>query len=135
MPRYYFRKLVRDKIVDNCLTDPKVTATDYRVLTGREYRQALIDKVSEEAAEIPLDDSDQNAVLAELADLQCVIDAIREDAGLSIEQVRAAADYKTAKKGGFDSGYYIESVDLTDDSEWNDILRKQPDKYEEELRE
>jgi len=129
--RFYFKKLVRDKIVDNCLQDEKVLVTKWRELSTGEYRKELIRKVNEEASEIPLRDNDPRAVLEELADLQTVVDALRESAGVSAPDLRAAARAKTAKKGGFAKRHYIDYVELAEDSEWAEAFRRQPHKYAE----
>lgn len=133
MPKFYFEKLVRDKVVDDCVGDPKVTETNYRVLEGSEYVRELIRKVHEEADEIPVGEQiDSQEALSELADLQGAVDALREALGFSEDQVMEAGARKTAKKGGFRNRQYIEYVILADDSEWIDIFRSQPDKYREE---
>ena len=51
--KFYFRKLVRDDIVNNCLIDPKVLETIYRTLNDTDYSTELLKKVIEESAEIP----------------------------------------------------------------------------------
>ena len=66
------------------------------------------------------------------ADLQEVVDALRQDFGFSIEQVQEAMARKRQKKGGFDNRHYIEYNDLVDDSKWVEIFRAQPEKYREE---
>lgn len=131
MPRFYFNKLVRDNVVDHCLEDPKVLKTEWHELDGEAYRRELVKKAAEEADEIPLTDDDRNEVLSELADLQSVVDALRESAGFTEEEVKVAADEKTAKKGGFTMRRFVSYVDLADDSEWVSEFRKQPDKYPE----
>lgn len=132
MPKFYFKKLVRDRVVNDCLVDPKVLDTIYTVLEGDEYRKELIKKVSEEAAEIPLEEgSDKGEALSEIADLQNVVDALREDFGFTEDEVRAEGKRKTAKKGGFSNKHFIDHVVLADDSEWIEVFRQQPDKYRE----
>lgn len=132
MPRFYFKKLVRDKIVDDCLRDPKVIKTKWHELNNKEYRQELIKKVTEEANEIPLTDEDPSVVLSEIADLQTVIDALRLSAGFSEKEVRKQVEVKALKKGVFAQKHYIEYVDLAEDSEWVAVFRAQPDKYQEQ---
>ena len=82
--------------------------------------------------EIPLDDNQRNESLKELADLQEVVDALRQDFGFSIEQVQEEMARKKQDKGGFDKRHYIEYNDLKDDSKWVKIFRAQPEKYREE---
>lgn len=133
MPKFYFEKLVRDNVVDDCLVDPKVLETSYRVLEDGEYRQELIKKVSEEAAEIPLGETfNREEALGEIADLQNVVDALREHYGFTENEVQMTGDEKTSKKGGFVQKHFIDHVVLADDSEWIAVLRQRPDKYRED---
>ena len=132
MVRFYLQKLVRDRVVPNCLDDPEVLHTEYCELDSQEFRRELVCKVHEEADEIPLGDKQRDESLKELADLQEVVDTLRQDFGFSIEQVQEAMARKKQKKGGFDNRYYIEYNDLVDDSKWVEIFRAQPEKYREE---
>ena len=129
MPRFYFRKLVRDRVVNNCLEDPKVLHTEYRALEGSEYIQELIYKIQEEAAEI--DAGDRHDALKELADLQAVIDSIREELGFTEVELNEAKVDKMQQKGAFTKRHYIEYLDLADDSEWIEYFRKDSEKYPE----
>ena len=132
MVRFYLQKLVRDKVVKKCLDDPEVLHTEYRTLDKQEFRRELLRKVHEEADEIPLGDDQRDELLKELADLQEVVDALRQALGFSIEQVQEAMARKKQKKGGFDNRHYIEYNDLVDNSKWVEIFRAQPEKYREE---
>ncbi|MGI6612690.1 MAG: phosphoribosyl-ATP pyrophosphohydrolase [Candidatus Nanosyncoccaceae bacterium] len=134
MPKFYLRKLVRDKILEDCLTNPDIyKKVDYRVLGDEEYVRELIHKVTEESSEIPTDsEADLEEVLAELADLQSIVDALREHFGFSEEQLREAAKQKTAKKGGFVGRYYIESQVLAEDAPLVEYYRANPDRFPEE---
>ena len=78
MVRFYLQKLVRDKVVLNCLDDPEVVHTEYRELDSQEFRRELVCKVHEEADEIPLGDKQRDESLKELADLQEVVDTLRQ---------------------------------------------------------
>ena len=132
MVRFYLQKLVRDKVVPNCLDDPEVVHTEYRELDSQEFRRELVCKIHEEADEIPLGDNQRDEALKELADLQEVVDALRQAFGFSIEQVQEAMARKKQDNSGFDNRHYIEYNDFTDDSRWVEILRAQPGKYREE---
>lgn len=133
MIRFYLQKLVRDKVVKKCLDDEEVLHTECRILDKQEFRRELLRKVHEEADEIPLDDNQRDESLKELADLQEVVDALRQDFGFSIEQVQEEMARKKQDKGGFDKRHYIKYHDLADDSKWVEIFRAQPEKYREEL--
>lgn len=132
MVRFYLQKLVRDRVVPNCLDDPEVLHTEYRELDSQEFRRELVCKVHEEADEIPLGDKQRDESLKELADLQEVVDALRQAFGFSDEQVKEEMARKKQKKGGFDNRHYIEYNDLVDDSKWVEVFRAQPEKYREE---
>ena len=132
MIRFYLQKLVRDKVVKKCLDDEEVLHTEYRKLGEQEFRRELLRKVHEEADEIPLDDNQRNESLKELADLQEVVDTLRQDFNFSTEQVQEEMARKKQDKGGFDERHYIEYHDLADDSRWVKVFRAQPDKYREE---
>lgn len=132
MVRFYLQKLVRDKVVKKCLDDPEFLHTEYRTLDKQEFRCELLRKVHEEVDEIPLDDTQRDESLKELADLQEVVDALRQAFGFSIERVQEAMARKKQDNGGFDNRHYIEYNDFTDDSRWVEILRAQPGKYHEE---
>ena len=132
MIRFYLQKLVRDKVVKKCLDDEEVLHTEYRELNKQEFRRELLRKVHEEADEIPLGDNQRGESLKELADLQEVVDALRQDFGFSIEQVQEEMARKKQDKGGFNKRHYIKYHDLADDSKWVNIFRAQPEKYREE---
>lgn len=132
MIRFYLQKLVRDKVIKKCLDDPGVLHTECRELDKQEFRRELVYKIHEEANEIPLGDNQRDESLKELADLQEVVDALRQDFGFSVEQVQAEMTRKKQSKGGFDKRHYIEYNDLKDDSKWVKIFRAQPEKYREE---
>ena len=104
----------------------------YRELDSQEFCRELVRKIHEEADEIPLGDKQRDESLKELADLQEVVDTLRQAFGFSIEQVQEEMARKKQKKGGFDNRHYIEYNDLVDDSKWVEIFRAQPEKYREE---
>ena len=133
MIRFYLQKLVRDKVVKKCLDDEEVLHTEYHTLDKQEFRRELLRKVHEEADEIPLGDNQRDESLKELADLQEVVDALRQDFGFSIEQVQEEMARKKQDKGGFYKRHYITYHDLADDSKWVEIFRAQPEKYREEM--
>jgi len=130
MPTFYFRKLVRDQVLQRCLDDPKVR-TEYHTLETSDFKKELIAKIHEEADEIPVVDEQSDDVLSEIADVQAVIDALSESYGYSKQDIADAQAKKSAKNGAFEKQVYITKVDLDDDSEWIEYFRKSPEKYEE----
>jgi len=132
MPTFFFKKLVRDQVLQRCLDDPKVR-TDYRILDHTEFKKELIAKIHEETNEIPVRDDQDDEVLSEIADVQAVIDSLVASYGYTKDDVAGAQHKKAAKNGVFEKRAYIHSVDLDDDSEWIAYFRKSPEKYEEQL--
>lgn len=135
MVRFYLEKLVRDKVVEKCKADPQVLHTEYHQLDHAAYRRELQRKIHEEANEIPLGDDRLEEALQELADVQAVLDALRDDFGFSPQQVQDAVVRKAAHAGGFQERYYIAYNDLAKDSKWVEVFRAQPEKYREENNE
>jgi predicted house-cleaning noncanonical NTP pyrophosphatase (MazG superfamily) len=131
MPTFLFNKLVRDDILQRSLDDPLVIKVDYRTLDDEEYRKELIAKIHEEANEIPIRDKGDEEILSELADVQAVVDALRELYGYTVEQVAQAQRSKFEKNGGFALRAYVVSVELDENSEWVGRFRAQPEKYVE----
>ena len=132
MPTFFFKKLVRDLVLQRCLDDPKVR-TDYRTLELQEFKQALVAKIHEEADEVPVVDDKHDDVLSEIADVQAVIDSLVEAYGYTKAEVTTAQHKKAVKNGVFEKRAYINSVELDDDSEWIAYFRQSPEKYEEQL--
>ena len=132
MPEFYFNKLVRDKVLENCLNESETLETKYRVLDDEEFSRELIRKIIEEANEIPIHSgADRKEVLAELADLQTVVSTLRQHFGFSEAELQEAMAQKTAKKGDFSGRNYIESVVLADNSPWVAYFRVNPERYPE----
>lgn len=130
--RFYLRKLVRDKVLDNILNDPKVLEVDYHLMDRKEFTESLIDKIHEEADEIPVLGEVNDEIIKEIADVQEVIDELIRRYGIATADIRAAQENKRNKVGGFENKVYIDNVLLDDASEWIDVFRDQPHKYTEE---
>lgn len=93
-----YNKLVRDRI-------PEIVRQNGRecvavTMSEAEYRQALLEKLIEEAQEAATA-SPQNLV-AELADLYEVIDAVMVAYGIEREFVLKEQERKRTERGGFD---------------------------------
>lgn len=132
MPRFYFEKLVRDKVLTRSLDDPKVLHVEYRLLGALDGKREIIKKIIEETNEIPVLSELTDEVVGEIADVQATVDALCKAYGISRVKLAEAVEKKADKNGSFDKNAFIEYVDLADDSEWVDIFRAQPDKYRED---
>jgi predicted house-cleaning noncanonical NTP pyrophosphatase (MazG superfamily) len=132
VPVFNFQKLVRDKIVGFSIDDPHIREVKYRALEeGVEYRAALREKIFEEGQEIPIQDTCDNGVIEEIADLQTVIDTLCKSYGISEEELKLAQRQKIAEKGGFNERHFIEWVDCDEKSQWAGYFQAQPEKYKE----
>jgi predicted house-cleaning noncanonical NTP pyrophosphatase (MazG superfamily) len=112
-----FNKLVRDKMVDVYKHDieNQISASDYKVryLSREETLEELKNKLIEEAKEVfeAYKLEDKNPLKEELADLIEVIDAILYHNNISLDEVLKIRDVKKEKRGGFEDGLYLESID------------------------
>ncbi len=129
MKTFFFKKLVRDKVLERCIADEKVK-TFYWTLSDEEYQTELVAKLHEEIDEAAVA-VDAKEMLAEIADVQEVLDALAGLYGFTKADINTAQDSKRQKNGAFNERAYIEKVELDDDSEWVEIFRAQPDKYKE----
>jgi|GEM_PF-127271 len=128
---YRFGKLVRDETVPGYLDDETVISVDWRELNVMDYRRALVAKIHEEADEIPVLDEVTPEIIAEIADLVDVIEALKHSYGISDEAILSASQQKTARRGGFEDRHYIEEITVTPTSEWREYCVKDPARYPE----
>jgi predicted house-cleaning noncanonical NTP pyrophosphatase (MazG superfamily) len=116
-----FNKLVRDNMVDIYEHDVqnKISASDYKVryMTPEETLEKLKDKLLEESQEVfeAYGLEDKTNLKEEMADVIEVIDAMLFHNQISLEEVLAIRDAKRAKKGGFEKGIFLESIDYFDE--------------------
>lgn len=101
------RKLVRDRIPEIIQADGRHTVTS--VLDEAAYRQALLDKLIEEAGEAAC--ASTADLPGELADVLEVLRALTAAAGMSWETLLTLADDKRNHRGGFDGKIFLESVE------------------------
>lgn len=115
-----YNKLVRDKMIDIYKHDVenKISASSYsvRLLTPEETLEKLKDKLIEETGEVfeSYNEEDKGRLKEEIADVIEVIDAILYHNGISLQEVLELRDKKKLKRGGFETGLYLESIDYFD---------------------
>ncbi len=98
-----FRKLVRDKIPDLISADGRTPVVE--VLPASERQRALLEKLTEEAAEaVKASDED---LPEELADVVEVLRALASGLGLSWDDIMNLADDKRDRRGGFEQGLFL----------------------------
>jgi predicted house-cleaning noncanonical NTP pyrophosphatase (MazG superfamily) len=103
-----YKKLVRDDIPKIIKADGHIAVT--RILDKDEFKQALLEKLVEEAKELLESSGD----LGERADIAEVLKAIDESFGFDHESVEQARVKKAEKKGVFDARIFLEE-ELTND--------------------
>jgi predicted house-cleaning noncanonical NTP pyrophosphatase (MazG superfamily) len=115
-----YNKLVRDKMIDIYKHDVEheISASDYKVrhLSRDETLEELKNKLLEEAQEVfEAYGKDREHLKEEIADVIEVIDAILYHNDIKLDEVLKIRDAKKEKKGGFETGLYLESIDYFDD--------------------
>ncbi len=97
----------------------QISASDYsvRYMTPEETLEKLKDKLLEEAQEVfeAYSKEDKTDLKEEMADVIEVIDAMLYHNKISLEEVLAIRDAKRAKRGGFEKGVFLESIDYFDE--------------------
>jgi predicted house-cleaning noncanonical NTP pyrophosphatase (MazG superfamily) len=112
-----YNKLVRDKMIDIYKHDVenKISASGYsvRYMEREETLERLKDKLLEETHEVfeAYGKEDKTHLKEEIADVIEVIDAILFHNDIKLEEVLALRDAKKEKKGGFETGLFLESID------------------------
>ena len=96
----------------------KISASAYEAhhVSKEETLVLLKDKLLEEAQEVfeAYDKEDKTNLKEELADVIEVIDAILYHNNISLDEVLVIRDAKKEKRGGFEQGLYLTSIDYFD---------------------
>lgn len=117
-----YNKLVRDKMIDIYKKDieiGRIGEYSVRNLDKEETLERLKDKLLEEAQEVfeAYGKDDKTCLKEEIADVIEVIDAILYHNDIKLEEVLAIRDAKKEKRGGFETGLFLESIDYVDGKE------------------
>jgi predicted house-cleaning noncanonical NTP pyrophosphatase (MazG superfamily) len=96
--RRNYNKLVRDRIPEIIQASGKRYSVE--TMPDAEYRQALLEKLVEEAQEAR--QANPDALMTELADLQEVIGAVMAACGISPQAVQQVQDQRHAERGSFE---------------------------------
>lgn len=112
-----YNKLVRDKLLDIYeadLVSGKISAYGVRNITGDELVSALSAKLAEELAEVgeALLEDNRDHLTEELADLLEVVEALAAAKDISGAEISACKENKFHKRGGFNEGLFLESIDF-----------------------
>lgn len=93
-----YNKLVRDRIPEIIQSEGRKCRTE--MMPEAEYRQALLEKLVEEAVEAK--NAAPESLASEIADLYEVVDAILASAGIDKASILALQAQKRQSRGGFD---------------------------------
>ncbi len=125
MPRYLYRKLVRDRILKTMIETGE--KPDFRQLEGDELELALGSKVVEEAHELqgtkPASSTAATEVAADV--IQAALDFAHFH-GATHQQVEDMRTHKLAKFGGFEGGFWVESTDISPDNPFYEHIVDDP---------
>lgn len=97
--RKEYYKLVRDAIPD--IIRDRGQTCEVNVMTEEDYRQALREKLVEEAREV-VATSTLGELVTELADLQEVLDVLMRAYAISPEAVGVEQERRRSERGGFE---------------------------------
>lgn len=130
MPTFRYDKLVRDNIPGWHTANGHTVRGEQ--LKGTELLKALVAKLHEEAEEVGGAMSREELV-EEIGDVQQIINDICANQGITREELTMLIEKKTARKGGFLHGEYIETVTIPNEyDKWAQYCRNAPEKYPEE---
>ena len=101
--RTIHNKLIRDGIPAQL--DAAGLRYEIQTLTPSDYLLALRAKVMEEAQEVAHANPDE--LLAELADLQEVMDTLAQKMGIQQDSIAEEQDKRRAERGGFEERIYL----------------------------
>lgn len=129
MPKFRCNKLGRDKGLEGFKSEgitPK-----YKFLSGIELQDELKRKLVEESEEVK-GEATPEKVMMELADVLEVIDGLCKAYDIDKKELMRVKNEKRDERGGFETGYYVEYVEMDEDNVRVKHFRSAPDRYPED---
>lgn len=105
----FYQKLVRDRIPE--MIQQKGQVCVVRTLDQEAFRQALLEKLCEEAEEVRKACGDREEFLKELADVHEVLETILTAYDLPSSELKRIQTEKRDRRGGFEKRLFLESVE------------------------
>ena len=102
-----YDKLVRDRIPE--IIQKEGNIADIIILSEESFKQAIKEKLIEEATEV-CNAQDRDDILSELADLQEVMDTIKQLYNINTLEVNTIQAVKALQRGKFEKRLYLKSV-------------------------
>lgn len=124
--KFACNKLVRDKSLERM--KKKNISFRYHTASPTEYRNALMEKLFEEAEEVKTA-KNREEIMDEIADVLEVLYALCDNAHISMDEVELKRQATHKLRGGFADKIYLEYIELTDDNPDLVNFTNRPDKY------
>ena len=102
-----YNKLVRDRIPEIITKDGNTA--DIIILSEESLKQAIKDKLIEEATEVA-NAQNRDDILSELADLQEVMDSIKQIYNINTLEVNTIQAVKALQRGKFEKKIFLKAV-------------------------
>ena len=118
--------LVRDKMVEKMQAEGILV--DYKKLNEKDYKNALREKIVEEAKEAA-DEKNREKLIYELADLLEVAQTLADTLGITASEIAEARKKKREKSGGFTERHFTNFVEIENDNPAIEYYLKRPKKY------
>lgn len=131
MRKFKQNKLWRDKLID-IMEQKHGSKIHWRRLDDSEFDEQIRIKLLEEAQEAATA-KDRNELIAELADLYEVIDAIADLHTISKEEINLSQNKKRQERGGFSGRKFVDIAEHQPNSFGEAYCLKDPEKYPEIL--
>jgi predicted house-cleaning noncanonical NTP pyrophosphatase (MazG superfamily) len=128
MVKFLGDKLGRDKSLKRL--EAEGVTCQYRYVSGDELRQALQRKIVEEAEEVQ-ETNDKQEIVNELADVLEVIDGLCKAYEISMADVLKEKAKRYETRGGFETGWYLETFEMDANNPKINYFRGAPHKYPE----
>ena len=128
MPKFQLNKLVRDTIVED--SQNLGIVVDYIKLEWKEEILALLNKIKEESGELG-EETESVKIEGELIDIQQAINDLLKKLGISQDQFLKKVDQKKAKKGWFEQGLYVKTMEMDGNNPRSDYYKQDPQRFPE----
>jgi len=123
---YLSHKLWRDKSIE--MSEAQGACVNYFILDDIRFGQELRNKLIEEAEEVVATITTEE-LIAELADVMDVIEALCTFHAIDPSQVTAMQKQKHEQRGGYSKRIFVETVTHVQGSEMDQYCLAQPHKY------
>lgn len=128
MITFILNKLARDKTPERM--EKMGITCQYTTVADQELLLSLQNKLIEETLEVT-EAQNKKEVIAELADVAEVIDAIKKYYAITDQEISAEKKMRHDLRGGFEKGVFIHSISMADDNERVAYFKAAPKKYPE----